>query len=103
VGDGSYIVHNLAEAPREGGGARATLANGLTVETFQYAPNLEKLMDGADLVVSHAGAGSLFEALRLRRPLIAVPNPLLMDNHQAELASPPLPPPLSAPRTVSEL
>ncbi len=67
VGDGSYIVRNVGEAGP--GGSRATLANGLTVETFQYAPNLDKLMAGADLVISHAGAGSLFEALRLHRPL----------------------------------
>lgn len=32
------------------------------------------------------GSGSIFEALRLRRPLVVVPNPLLMDNHQVELA-----------------
>lgn len=34
-----------------------------------------------------AGSGSIFEALRLRLPLVVVPNPLLMDNHQAELAT----------------
>ncbi len=33
-----------------------------------------------------AGSGSIFETLRLRCPLVVVPNPLLMDNHQAELA-----------------
>lgn len=29
-----------------------------------------------------AGSGSIFESLRLGRPLVVVPNPLLMDNHQ---------------------
>lgn len=33
-----------------------------------------------------SGSGSIFETLRLRRPLVVVPNPLLMDNHQVELA-----------------
>lgn len=33
-----------------------------------------------------SGSGSIFETLRLRCPLVVVPNPLLMDNHQAELA-----------------
>lgn len=33
-----------------------------------------------------AGSGSIFESLGAGRPLIVVPNPLLMDNHQAELA-----------------
>ena len=36
----------------------------------------------AALIISHAGSGSLFEALALRRPLLAVPNGLLMHNHQ---------------------
>ena len=31
------------------------------------------------------GSGSIFETLTARKPLIVVPNPLLMDNHQAEL------------------
>jgi len=44
------------------------------------------LLSKAALVVSHAGSGSVFEALGANRPLIVVPNPILMDNHQAELA-----------------
>jgi beta-1,4-N-acetylglucosaminyltransferase len=32
-----------------------------------------------------AGSGSIFETLTAGKPLIVVPNPLLMDNHQAEL------------------
>lgn len=32
-----------------------------------------------------AGSGSIFETLTAQRPLIVVPNPLLMDNHQVEL------------------
>jgi beta-1,4-N-acetylglucosaminyltransferase len=59
---------------------------GLTVSWFDYAPSLAALFEAADLVVSHAGAGSVFEALTARAALIAVPNPALMHNHQAELA-----------------
>lgn len=32
-----------------------------------------------------AGSGSIFEALTSGKALVVVPNPLLMDNHQAEL------------------
>ncbi|KAH6881419.1 glycosyl transferase [Alternaria rosae] len=38
------------------------------------------------LVISHAGSGSILEALRYQIPLIVVPNTGLLDNHQEELA-----------------
>jgi len=34
----------------------------------------------------YAGSGSIFETLRLAKPLIVVVNEDLMDNHQSELA-----------------
>ncbi|KAF2706451.1 glycosyltransferase family 1 protein [Pleomassaria siparia CBS 279.74] len=38
------------------------------------------------LVISHAGSGSILEALRFQIPLIVVPNTQLLDNHQEDLA-----------------
>ncbi|SLM36273.1 udp-n-acetylglucosamine transferase subunit alg13 [Lasallia pustulata] len=38
------------------------------------------------VVISHAGSGSILDALRIAVPLIVVPNPDLLDNHQVELA-----------------
>ena len=92
-----------------------TTAKGLSVEFFDYAPSLKDRFAAADLVVTHAGAGSIFETLSMSPrpaaapakegknnnpsssssssplappiPLIAVPNGALMHNHQAELAS----------------
>mmetsp|Transcript_24969 Transcript_24969/g.99164 ORF Transcript_24969/g.99164 Transcript_24969/m.99164 type:complete len:161 (+) Transcript_24969:227-709(+) len=43
-------------------------------------------MAAAGLVVSHAGAGSLMEALALKKRVVAVVNAALMGNHQVELA-----------------
>lgn len=43
-------------------------------------------MRQADLIISHAGAGTVMEALRLKKQLVVVINTLLMDNHQTELA-----------------
>lgn len=56
------------------------------IETFKLSPSIGKYMQSADLVISHAGAGSVLEALEKRKHLIVVINDLLMDNHQVELA-----------------
>ncbi|KAI1081251.1 glycosyltransferase family 1 protein [Whalleya microplaca] len=41
---------------------------------------------GEGLIITHAGSGSLLEALPLGTNIIAVPNTSLMGNHQAEIA-----------------
>ncbi|KEF62989.1 uncharacterized protein A1O9_00964 [Exophiala aquamarina CBS 119918] len=38
------------------------------------------------MVISHAGSGSILDALRVGIPLVVVPNSDLLHNHQAELA-----------------
>lgn len=56
---------------------------------YQFQPSLEQDMIHADLIISHAGAGTVMEVLRLKPPkkLVVVINTLLMDNHQTELAN----------------
>lgn len=106
-----------AVAPTAATRFSGTTAKGLSVEFFDYAPSLKDRFAAADLVVTHAGAGSIFETLSMPPrpaanpaqekknnnpssssssspsspappiPLIAVPNGALMHNHQAELAS----------------
>lgn len=56
------------------------------IETFDLSPSIGEYMQLADLVISHAGAGSVLEALEKHKHLIVVTNDLLMDNHQIELA-----------------
>jgi UDP-N-acetylglucosamine transferase subunit ALG13 len=58
----------------------------VTFEIYRFKPSLRADVDGAQFVVSHAGAGSIFEALRALRPLLVVVNADLADNHQRELA-----------------
>lgn len=61
----------------------------LEVEAFNYKHGTvwKTLYKNADLIVSHAGAGSCLEALENKRKLLVVINETLMDNHQIELAS----------------
>ncbi|KAJ9580750.1 hypothetical protein L9F63_024076 [Diploptera punctata] len=60
---------------------------GIQVDYFRFKDSLAQDMQAADLVMSHAGAGSCLEALEAGKPLIVVINEDLMDNHQMELAS----------------
>ncbi|QBM91060.1 beta-1,4-N-acetylglucosaminyltransferase [Metschnikowia aff. pulcherrima] len=58
-----------------------------TLRAFGFANNINTYISQADLVVSHAGTGSILDTLRLKKPLIVVTNDSLMDNHQAEIAA----------------
>ena len=58
----------------------------LTVEWYRFKPSLEADMRDAALVVSHAGAGSILEGMRLNKLMLVVVNDALMHNHQQELA-----------------
>lgn len=64
-----------------------TPRNGFTsIEYFQLNPSISNYVELADLVISHAGAGSILDALEARKDLIVVMNECLMHNHQSELA-----------------
>ncbi|KAM8753143.1 LOW QUALITY PROTEIN: UDP-N-acetylglucosamine transferase subunit ALG13 [Rhynchonycteris naso] len=58
----------------------------LTLDVYRYKDSLKEDLEKADLVISHAGAGSCLETLEKRKPLIVVINEKLMNNHQLELA-----------------
>jgi len=58
----------------------------LTVDCWAYKPSLAEDMASADLIISHAGAGTCLEVLELGKPLVVIVNSRLMGNHQVELA-----------------
>ena len=89
-GDGEYLPHVLVPRGRN----KARLPGNFSVEFVQYVPSLHAHMEAADLIISHAGSGSLFEALSLHKAVIAVPNASLMANHQVTthtISMPPFP------------
>lgn len=59
----------------------------LDIQIFDYKPSLAENISNADLVISHAGAGTCLEVLESKKPLVVIVNDTLMDNHQTELAS----------------
>merc|ERR1719315_467113 len=60
--------------------------SGLDVSWYSYKPSLSEDIQAADLVISHAGAGTCMEVLEAGKPLVVIVNDNLMDNHQIELA-----------------
>lgn len=59
----------------------------LEIIGFEYSTRIQDVIQqNADLVISHAGTGSILDALRLRKPLIICVNDTLMDNHQQQIA-----------------
>jgi len=53
---------------------------------FKYTPQLQDEINNADLVITHAGAGSVFYLLEIAKPLLIVPNFDRIDNHQKDIA-----------------
>ena len=52
---------------------------------FTFEPSLEKYYQQANLIISHGGPGIVFEVLRKKKPLIAIPNRDRTDpGHQVE-------------------
>jgi beta-1,4-N-acetylglucosaminyltransferase len=52
---------------------------------FRYAPSLDESYDQAEIVVSHGGLGTVVEALRHGKKLVAVSNPDRYDTHQGDI------------------
>ena len=68
--------------------AQVVKIQGLQIYGFEFSRQIETLIqEYADLVVSHAGTGSILDSLRLEKPLIVVVNDTLMDNHQQLIAN----------------
>ncbi|CEM24395.1 unnamed protein product [Vitrella brassicaformis CCMP3155] len=79
----SRFIMQIGKGERE---PRVASHAGVSVEWFRFKPTLDDEIRAADLIISHAGAGSILEALRAQKRLLVVINDALMDNHQTEVA-----------------
>jgi beta-1,4-N-acetylglucosaminyltransferase len=84
-GRGTYLFHNFVDQRSEEG--VFTTRNGIKVEIFRFHPDLAELIYQVELVISHAGAGTVLEVSSARKLMLVVVNPTLQDNHQEELAN----------------
>jgi beta-1,4-N-acetylglucosaminyltransferase len=54
---------------------------------FDFSDDFESYVESADIIISHAGAGSVYSMLEKGKKLIVVPNLTRADKHQLELAN----------------
>eukprot|EP00918_Siedleckia_nematoides_P009336 GHVU01020340.1.p1 GENE.GHVU01020340.1~~GHVU01020340.1.p1 ORF type:complete len:208 (+),score=25.09 GHVU01020340.1:252-875(+) len=68
--------------------AAAALAEGRArIEVFEFDPTgADRYIQAADVIVCHAGAGTLLECLNYHKRVISVANAQLLDDHQRQLA-----------------
>jgi beta-1,4-N-acetylglucosaminyltransferase len=66
--------------------ASASAERGVSISGIEFSERIGDHITAADLVISHAGSGSILDALGRSKRLIVVVNDKLLDNHQRELA-----------------
>jgi len=54
---------------------------------FAYSEDFSKKVSWADVIITHAGAGSVYDFLEKRKKIIVVPNLERVDKHQSELSN----------------
>ena len=59
----------------------------LNIEYFEFSNDIKLYIDKADVIITHAGAGSVYSMLEQGKKLIVVPNLSRVDLHQIELAN----------------
>jgi beta-1,4-N-acetylglucosaminyltransferase len=53
---------------------------------FRFSPEINRYYEASDLVICHAGAGTIYKLLDIKKKIIIVPNTERVDNHQLDIA-----------------
>lgn len=54
---------------------------------FEFTSNIDEFYNDADLIITHAGAGSIYRLLELNKKIIVVPNMERVDKHQSDIST----------------
>ncbi|HIF9138807.1 TPA: PssE/Cps14G family polysaccharide biosynthesis glycosyltransferase [Photobacterium damselae] len=54
---------------------------------FEFSSNIDQFYNNADLIITHAGAGSIYRLLELNKKIIVVPNMERVDKHQSDIST----------------
>lgn len=54
---------------------------------FDFISDIEDYYNNADIIITHAGAGSIYRLLELKKTIIVVPNMVRVDKHQSDIAT----------------
>jgi beta-1,4-N-acetylglucosaminyltransferase len=57
------------------------------IKYYKYTDDINSCIEWADIVITHGGAGTVYQLLERNRRIIVVPNPNVRANHQVEIAN----------------
>ena len=83
-GRGKYVPHKIIARNKQ----RKAMKYIHVIEYTSSGAEFQDVLKKSSLVISHAGAGSILESLRLNKKLFVVNNDTLMHNHQMEICRP---------------
>ncbi|NVJ64212.1 MAG: glycosyltransferase [Flavobacteriaceae bacterium] len=53
---------------------------------IEFTPEIAKYYLNSDIIITHAGAGTIYKLLRMKKKILIVPNSERVDDHQLEIA-----------------
>ncbi len=54
---------------------------------FRFTRRIREYYEWADLVISHGGAGTIYDILRFNKKAVVIPNKMAVEEHQVELVT----------------
>eukprot|EP01084_Bolivina_argentea_P304021 524993_1 len=84
-GRGKYVPNKIKTRNKELNNIMSYIN---VIEYTSSGQEFQELIKKSSLIISHAGAGSILESLRMEKKIFVVNNDTLMHNHQLEICKP---------------